>query len=232
MEWIGAVALVAVLGSLWIPSFALLGLAVLLLLAVATLVALVAGVIAAPFVLAGAVRRRARGRRPRPTAAARPKVSKAEPHNATRPARPSTMPPRAAQAGLAARRSGHSGSNGAGARPTAPAPRTDQPARELLAHGQLSAKELGVLLELHGRRDANFHELAQALLVHPAALLPPARRLAMRGLIASHHDGTSEQALLAATPAGVRTVRGVLAEAEHVAATEPALARRSPGGAV
>lgn len=185
----------------------------------------------------GAVGRRSRRGRARPAVTARPRVSEAGPHNATQSVRFSSIPTRTAQAGLASRRLGHSRSNGAvtplGTRPTAgPALGTDHRAQELLGRRQLSATELGVLLELLGRRDASFHELGQALVARPADLLPPARSLAMRGLIESHHDGTSERVLLAVTAAGLATVHGLLAGAADPAAREPAVALGAPGWAV
>ena len=57
-EWLPAVVLVGALVILMVPAFALIGLVVVALAAVAALVALAGAILASPYLLARAVRRR------------------------------------------------------------------------------------------------------------------------------------------------------------------------------
>jgi hypothetical protein len=62
IECLPAAAVVGLVAVLWVPSFALIGLGVILLLAVAAVVALAGAVVAAPYLLIRSLRRRGRAR--------------------------------------------------------------------------------------------------------------------------------------------------------------------------
>ena len=77
-EWMPAVVLLGALVLLIVPAFALIGLAVVALAAVAALVALAGAIVASPFLLARALRRRVADRhirQPQPLPAAKSVVA-------------------------------------------------------------------------------------------------------------------------------------------------------------
>jgi O-antigen/teichoic acid export membrane protein len=77
IEWIGPAALIGALTLLMIPVVgAMVGLAVVLLVAAATLVAIVGAIVALPFLLVRAVHRRWRSGQARPAYIAQTKVRK------------------------------------------------------------------------------------------------------------------------------------------------------------
>jgi DNA-binding MarR family transcriptional regulator len=101
---------------------------------------------------------------------------------------------------------------------------------ELFERTELSATEMRVLLALRERRDATIAELADLLNTCPTEITRARRRLAMRGLIRSHHGGRAEQALLSATVAGAATIEALLRTLGEVAPV-PLSARASREGA-
>jgi DNA-binding MarR family transcriptional regulator len=90
---------------------------------------------------------------------------------------------------------------------------------------QHSATEMRVLLRLLQRRDASIAELAEQLGIRPTEITRAGRRLAMRGLIRTHHAGKPEQMLLQITRSGRTATRSLVAAvaAESARPSEGAL---------
>jgi DNA-binding MarR family transcriptional regulator len=85
---------------------------------------------------------------------------------------------------------------------------------QLFEHRQHSATEMRVLLRLLERRDASIAELADQLGIRPTEITRAGRRLAMRGLVRTHHAGRPEQTVMQITPAGRTAMRSLLTAVE------------------
>ena len=84
---------------------------------------------------------------------------------------------------------------------------------QLFERRQHSATEMRVLLRLLGHRDASIAELAEQLGSRPTEVTRAGRRLAMRGLVRTHHAGTPEQTLMEITRSGRAAMRSLLTAA-------------------
>jgi DNA-binding MarR family transcriptional regulator len=89
---------------------------------------------------------------------------------------------------------------------------------QLFEHRQHSATEMRVLLRLLERRDASIAELAEQLGIRPTEITRAGRRLAMRGLVRTHHAGKPEQTLMQITRSGRAAMRSLLTAAESKSA--------------
>jgi DNA-binding MarR family transcriptional regulator len=100
---------------------------------------------------------------------------------------------------------------------TTPVPLSEDAALDrvlrLFERGQHSATEMRLLLRLLEQRDASIAELAERLGARPSEITRAGRRLAMRGLVRTHHAGRPEQTLMEITPSGLATTRRLLAAA-------------------
>lgn len=90
---------------------------------------------------------------------------------------------------------------------------------ELVGRRQLSAAELRILVRLIDR-EASIPELAEALDERPVDVRRCGRRLSARGLVSWRHAGPLKHTQLSITPAGLTTVRALLAAASGL--VEPA----------
>lgn len=81
---------------------------------------------------------------------------------------------------------------------------------ELVGRRRMSAAELRVLLHLVDQ-EAGLSELADALDQRPVDIRRAGRRLADRGLVRWRHAGRPQQTRLEITPAGLTTIRALLA---------------------
>jgi DNA-binding MarR family transcriptional regulator len=86
---------------------------------------------------------------------------------------------------------------------------------QALEHRQHSATEMRVLLRLLECRDASIAELAERLEIRPTEVTRAGRRLAMRGLVRTHHAGKREQMLMQITRSGRVVIRSLLTAAER-----------------
>jgi DNA-binding MarR family transcriptional regulator len=102
---------------------------------------------------------------------------------------------------------------------------------QLFERGQHSATEMRVLLRLLEHRDASIAELAEQLDSRPTEVTRAGRRLAMRGLVRTHHAGTPEQTLMEITRSGRAAMRSLLTAAgSYAASQEKSALRQSPNG--
>jgi DNA-binding MarR family transcriptional regulator len=85
---------------------------------------------------------------------------------------------------------------------------------QVLEHRQHSATEMRVLLRLLERRDASIAELSEQLDIRPTEVTRAGRRLAMRGLVRTHHAGKREQMLMQITRSGRVLMQSLLTAAE------------------